>query len=826
MSDPTKSRGNPGPSRWRPGLASGRRSIRGRRPGRRPSVEGLEGRRLMSYGGGNDFSFGDKGLVSYQVAPASEYFVANASVLQGDGKLVVVGSLGKLGPTGTGGTSHLAASRYNGDGSIDPSFGVGGTFQSPSLTTFPTDGYSITDSNGGALQPDGKIVVVGEVAGVVKVVRLTSDGMLDSTFGSGGVVTLGSLPARDGLMDYAGSVAIQPDGKIVLGGYAGQIQKNSPYYLINTTAVERLDADGTPDPTFGQGGLVVVPPPAGTVGQTSFGILASAGLVVQPDGKIVVDGTAELSISNNVALSEILSTRLDVGGKLDPTFGTGGQAIISGKSVLPGAVSSTVMSLAIQPDGKLILGGTILTAEPTSTEGYQHELALRLGTDGRPDPSFGIGGANILPENQGGGSVAAIALQADGKIVLANKYNLGFVRLKADGLQDASFGTDGASYLTYVSGRGDGLVGVSILPDGKILAPQGGTPGSPLQGIVRVLGRGAPGDYDGDGVSDPAIDLTSAGAFAYKASGGGAGAIVPFGTPGAGRTLPTPGAYDGSGVSELAVYLPAQGEFAVRPFFGGPDVITPFGTPGAGNSIPAPGNYDGSDRTEYAVYLPRLGAFAYRPAYGGPDVFVPFGTPGPGKTIPEPADYFGGGRTDVAAYLPDLGAYAIRNPATGRDSIIPFGIAGMGQSIPVPGDYDGASHAELAVYLPTYGALVYRPARGGPDVAELFGIPGPGMTLPAPGDYDGSGKTEVAAYFPTLGLFGFRPADGGKDVLFQFGTAGQTIPFALASATDTGTDDGSGLSASSVRGPVEIPLTSDVLDCISGRSARKAANRS
>jgi len=108
--------------------------------------------------------------------------------------------------------------------------------------------------------------------------------------------------------------------------------------------------------------------------------------------------------------------------------------------------------------------------------------------------------------------------------------------------------------------------------------------------------------------------------------------IVPFGAPGAGRSIPIPGDYDGSGRVELAVYMPALGLFAYRPANGGPDVVVPFGAANSG-SVPVVGDYDGSGRADLAVFDPTRALFAYRPA-NAPDVLVNFGTAGPGGSLP------------------------------------------------------------------------------------------------------------------------------------------------------------------------------------------------
>ena len=286
------------------------------------------------------------------------------------------------------------------------------------------------------------------------------------------------------------------------------------------------------------------------------------------------------------------------------------------------------------------------------------------------------------------------------------------------------------------------------------------------------------GDYNGDGKADIAVYIAALGAYDIHDSDGGPDRIIPFGSRGAGQTIPAPGDYDHSGKTELAVYLPSIGAFAYRPANGGADRIIPFGPAGAGQSIPASGDYFGTGQADIAAYLPSMGVFAIRNPNGGPDRIIPFGMAGAGQSIPAPGDYDHSGKTELAVYLPSIGAFAYRPANGGADRIIPFGPAGAGQSIPMPGDYDRSGKTELAVYLPSIGAFAYRPANGGPDVIQSFGPAGAGQALPAPGDYTGVGHDEPAAFLPSSGTFTIRPGGGHPDTIRAIGIAGlgQTIP--------------------------------------------------
>ncbi len=324
----------------------------------------------------------------------------------------------------------------------------------------------------------------------------------------------------------------------------------------------------------------------------------------------------------------------------------------------------------------------------------------------------------------------------------------------------------------------------------------------------------APANYNGMGVSDLAVYLPAIGAFAirpFQPAGigqvpqqGVPDKIVPFGLPGAGRTIPVQGDFTGVGHAEIAAYLPSVGAFAIRPGGGGPDRIIPFGVPGPGRSIPAPANYEGTGRDNIAVYLPAIGAFAIRPGGGGPDQVIPFGVAGSGRAIPVPGDYFGTGQADIAVYLPAEAAFAIRPPGGGPDRIIPFGVPGAGRTIPAPGDYDGSGKTELAAYFPDLGLFAYRPADGGPDVITRFGTAGDG-TFPVPGDYTGVGHAEIAVYDPTFGTFAYR-SPTGSDTIVPFGPAGvgRSLPATAPAAEDFASIPGT-LAASTSPPPSSPP---------------------
>ena len=329
-----------------------------------------------------------------------------------------------------------------------------------------------------------------------------------------------------------------------------------------------------------------------------------------------------------------------------------------------------------------------------------------------------------------------------------------------------------------------------------------------------------PDDYDGDGVSDLAVDYTNGPNFIYRPSSGGADVGQPFGVVGVGKTLPAPGDYSGSGVTNVAGFLPETGLYAYRPTKPVSDVTGGFRVSDSRTVTPAPGDYNGDGKTDMTVFDSSTASFsmAISTANSFRYAMIRFGQPGAGNSIPAPGDYDGDGKTDLAVFLPNFGVLAYRPSGGGKDVLIAFGHAGLGNSIPTPGDYDGDGVTDISVYIPKLAIHAYRPSSGGDDVLTYFGVAGVGGSIPTPGDYDGDGKTDISVYiptysqFPTDSRFAYRPSGGGGDVirLFGFASAGQIVPAAALPVALGTTATSAGSNARDVSSAVDIPLTVDL----------------
>ena len=380
--------------------------------GRRRRVELLEARQLFS-AGSLDTSFGGTGVVQWSIPNGVVY--EDAVAVQSDQKIVTAAVV--LAP-GSGGP-ELA--RYNPDGSLDPTFGTNGI--SDALVE------PIRSISQEVIAPDGQIVIAGQYATGTQslyggfIARFNADGTLDNSFGDGGFVTASE---GDGTDAGITGLSVQPDGKIVaaVGG------------TTNEFTLARYNADGTPDTSFGTGGIVQSPAPnaqpgslalesdgdivlsgSSTAGLTvlqfddsgnelgSFSTLIlqgdrAAGLLLQNGGSIVVSGTAFDSSDDDFPFVAQLTGALS----LDTSFGENGVSVLN--------QTGHNLGLVEQPNGKYVLGFAALVSSGQS-KAIEFGLA-RLNSDGSLDTSYGTGGLVLAPV---GNNPAGIAIQQDGNLL-------------------------------------------------------------------------------------------------------------------------------------------------------------------------------------------------------------------------------------------------------------------------------------------------------------------------------------------------------------------------------------------------------------------------
>jgi uncharacterized delta-60 repeat protein len=407
----------------------------------------------LAAGGDLDTSFGDAGKV---IGPAE--LGGNAIAIQGDGKIVVVGS-----ETNDLGHPAFGVARFDADGSLDATFGDGGTV----TTVFRSGSRCFEYATAAAVQPDGGIVAVGLSycrRSKFALARYDTDGTLDPTFGGNGKV-LTALGDPLSCSSDAQAAAIQADGKIIA---AGETLCPTTTGSRMSFGVARYDADGTLDSSFGGDGKV----------RTNFtaGSDIASGVAVQPDGKIVVAGTA----SEGLDAERFALARYETDGALDPTFGVDGKVITGFRGRRCGARAHPD-GMALQPDGKIVAAGVGYCSATVGSPSHPRWALARYDTEGTLDPTFGGDGRVVTifqRDSCGDEAYGGVAIQANGKIAAAGttgcfaRLRFTLARYRRDGRLDATFGGDGKVTTAFASGRRCEEVSsdVVIQPDRKIVA--------------------------------------------------------------------------------------------------------------------------------------------------------------------------------------------------------------------------------------------------------------------------------------------------------------------------------------------------------------------
>ena len=407
--------------------------------------------------GSLDTSFNDTGIVTTPVGSSVDqgYSVA----IQSDGKIVIAGF-----SLASGSGSDFAVVRYNSDGSLDSSFNGTGKVTTP-IGSGDELGRAV------AIQSDGKIVVAGQSDNGsdldFAVVRYNSDGSLDTSFNGSGKVT---TPISSG-RDTGSEVAIQSDGKIVVAG-------TSASGTTFDIAVVRYNSDGSLDTSFNSTGKVTT-----GFGGNSFDV--GNAVKIQSDGKIVVAGQSNFNGNFDVAV-----VRYNADGTLDTSFNGTGKALTS-----VGDSSDFGESVVIQSDGKIVVGGAAVV------NGNGDFAVVRYNSDGSLDTSFNGTGKVTADVGSGPDDAHAMAIQSDGKIVLAGLTgsfpSIDFAVARFVG----SCTTPPPTTLANVSTRLPVQIGDNALIGGFIVT---GT--QPKKVIIRALGPSVPTPGT---LADPTLELFS-----------------------------------------------------------------------------------------------------------------------------------------------------------------------------------------------------------------------------------------------------------------------------------------------------------------------------
>lgn len=377
-----------------------------------------------------DTSFNSTGIQVTNVSPGSD--VPATILVQPDNKIIVIG-IGSLG---------VQLVRYNQNGSLDASFGTGGI---ATVDISPGD-----DSVGSAaIQPDGKIVVVGPVGASIFLARFNQDGSLDATFGTNGIVTTNLGYTQH----FANKVLVQDDGKLVVGGTVS--------FVGNRGILLRYNSNGSPDSSFGVNGVFVAP----------SGIRSFQDITIESSGNFLV--LSSYPAGTGVA-------RYSSSGTLIESF-TG--------------INYGCESLFLLENGKFVIGGSL-------------PVIARYNSNGMFDATFGNNGIVFSSPLQGG---RAITTSSDGGMFMegfSQTPDFSVEKFNSSGLLDTTFSDDGR--LVIDIGAADTSLALVSDPFGRLLIA--GTSGSD-QAIVRLRSptvaeiSGRVTSSDGRGINNAILNM-------------------------------------------------------------------------------------------------------------------------------------------------------------------------------------------------------------------------------------------------------------------------------------------------------------------------------
>jgi len=570
------------------------------------------------------------------------------------GKIIAIGNIL------TSSAYFSGITRLNDNGTLDTNFGTSGSLitQFNSTTSFVQDIWMLADGSmyvaGGLGTGSGRNFFLAKV---------TANGALDTTFGTGGVVTTDFNSGTDN----AFSIAVHPTtGSITLGGSSG-----------NACALARYLSNGNLDTSFAGTGKIV------------------NDVATNPDylRKVVVDATGAVTaigVRSPTGFERHLLLKYTAAGALDTTFGTSGVA---------GGYFGNSQEL-IQ-DAALVAGGKIVTTGYWAGTINTRAGIARYNADGSVDKSFGCNGSLISTYGPGTSAYGyAITATSGGGFMIAGKGTNASITQESTAVAAfinptspsqcavADFDHDGISDVSVVrpNADGNGRMGIFRSMSTGAINPQFSNFVSYRQWGLTT-DKAVPADYDGDARPDDAI-YRSGTWWIFQSSVSNTRSVT-FGLP---DDIPVPADFDGDGIADISVFRPSDGTWWRQNSSNQQVVAVRWGQSG---DVPVIGDFDGDFKADQAVFRPSNGAWYILQSSNGLGRGDAFGQNG---DIPLGGDFNGDGKSDLAVFRPSTSSWYIAKstgvPAQNFDAT-QFGVS---TDVPVPADYDGDGKTDIAIF--------------------------------------------------------------------------------------------------------------------------------